>query len=58
MRLSQLQNLDLSAIDKCAMVFVPPKAFEKRRNWDVLLTSLHNLQTCAAFKAAFTSEER
>ncbi len=32
MRLSKLQKLDPSAIDKCAMVFVPPLAIEKRRN--------------------------
>jgi hypothetical protein len=31
MRLSKLQKLDPSAIDKCAMVFVPPLAIEKRR---------------------------
>jgi hypothetical protein len=30
MRLSKLKKLDPSAIDKCAMVFVPPN--EKRRN--------------------------
>jgi hypothetical protein len=32
MRLSKLQKLDPSAIGKCAMVFVPPLAIEKRRN--------------------------
>jgi hypothetical protein len=32
MRLSKLQKLDPSAIDKCAMVFVPPLTIEKRRN--------------------------
>jgi hypothetical protein len=45
MSLSKLQKLDRSAIDKCAMVFVPPLAIEKRRNWGVLLTPLRNLQT-------------
>jgi hypothetical protein len=39
------------------MVFVPPLASEKRRNLDVFLTPLRNLQTGAAFIAAFTSEE-
>ncbi len=29
MRLSKLQKLDPSAIDKCAMAFVPPLASEK-----------------------------
>jgi hypothetical protein len=29
MRLSKLKKLDPSAIDKCAMVFVPPLACEK-----------------------------
>jgi hypothetical protein len=33
MPLSKLQKLDPSAIDKCAMVFVPPVAIEKRRNF-------------------------
>ncbi len=56
MRLSKLQKLDPSAIDKCAMVFVPPLASEKRRNWGVFLTPLRNLQTRAAFMEAFTSE--
>jgi hypothetical protein len=31
MRLSKLQKLDPSAIDKCAMVFVPPLALEKKK---------------------------
>jgi hypothetical protein len=55
MRISKLQKLD--AIDKCAMVFVPPLAIEKRRNLGNFLTPLRNLQTRAAFTAAFTSEE-
>jgi hypothetical protein len=29
MRLSKLQKLDPSAIDKCAMVFVPPLTIKK-----------------------------
>jgi hypothetical protein len=53
-----LQKHDPCAIDKCAMVFVPPLANEKRRNPGVLLTSLHNLQTRIAFIAAFTSLEQ
>jgi hypothetical protein len=57
MRLSKLQKLDPSAIDECAMVFVPPLAIGKRRNLGVLLAPLHNLQTRAVFIAAFTSEE-
>ncbi len=57
MRLSKLQKLDPSAIDKLAMVFVPPLAIEKRRNWGILLTPLHNLKTRAAFIVAFTSED-
>jgi hypothetical protein len=57
MRLSKLQKLDPYAIDKCAMVFVPPLAIKKRRNGSVLVAPLHNLQTHAAFIAAFTSEE-
>jgi hypothetical protein len=40
------------------MAFVPPVAIEKRRNCGVLLTPLLNLQTGAAFIAAFTSEKR
>jgi hypothetical protein len=55
MRLSKFQKLDPSAMDKCAMVFVPPLAIEKRRNWGVFFTPLLNLQTRAAFTAAFTS---
>jgi hypothetical protein len=46
MSLSKLQKLDPSAIDKCAMVFVPP-----------LLKPLRNLQMRQSFIAAFTSEE-
>jgi hypothetical protein len=57
MRLSKLQKLDPTAIDKCAMVFVSPLASEKRENFGVFLTPLHNLQMRAAFVAAFTSEE-
>ncbi len=57
MRLSKLQKLDPSAIDKCAMAFGRPLAIEKRRNWGLLLTTLRNLQTGAAFIAAFNSEE-
>jgi hypothetical protein len=30
MRLSKFQKLDPSAIDKCAIVFVPPLAIEKK----------------------------
>jgi hypothetical protein len=52
-----LQKLDPSAMDKCAMVFVPPLASEKRRNQGFFFTPLRNLQMCAAFIAAFTSEE-
>ncbi len=52
MRLYKLQ-LDPSAIDKCAMVFVPPLASEKRRNWDILLTPLRNLQTCSIFSGFY-----
>ncbi len=40
------------------MVFVPPLAVEKWRNWGVLLTLLRNLQMRGAFIAAFTSEKR
>ncbi len=58
MRLFELQKLDPSAIDKCAMAFVPPLAIEKRRNCGVLSTLLRNLQMCAAFIAALTSEKR
>jgi hypothetical protein len=58
MRLSKVQKLDPSTIDKCAMVFVPPLAIEKKRNCGVLLTPLRNLQTRAAFIAAFSSQER
>ncbi len=57
MHLSKLQKLDPSATDKCAMVFVPSLASEKRRNWGVFLRPLRNLQTHTAFIAAFTSEE-
>jgi hypothetical protein len=57
MSLSKLQKLDPSAIDKCATVFVPPLACEKRRNGGVFLTPLRNLQTRAEFIAPFTSEE-
>ncbi len=58
MRLSKVQKLHPSAIDKCAiMVFVPALANEKRRNWGVSITPLSNLQMRAAFIAAFTSEE-
>ncbi len=46
MRLSKLQKIDPSAIDKYAMVFVPP-----------LLTPLRNLQMRGAFTAAFTSKK-
>jgi hypothetical protein len=52
-----LQKLDPSAIDKCAVFFVPPLAIEKIRNWGIFSTQLPNLQTRAAFTAAFTSEE-
>jgi hypothetical protein len=38
MSLSKLQKLYPSAIDKCAMVFVPSLACEKRRNIGVFLT--------------------
>jgi hypothetical protein len=37
MCLSELQKLNLSAIGKCAMVFVPPLAIGKCRNGGVLL---------------------
>jgi hypothetical protein len=57
MSLSKLQKLYPSAIDKCAMVFVPPLACEKRRNIGVFLTPVRNLQTRAAFIAPFTSVE-
>ncbi len=57
-RLSKLQKLYPSAIDKCAMVFVPPLAVEKLRNWGVLLTPLHNIQMGGAFITAFTSEKQ
>ncbi len=33
MRLSKLQKLDPSAIDKCAVVFVQPLAIEKLRRF-------------------------
>jgi len=57
MPLSKLQKLDPSAIDKCAMVFVSPLASEKRENFGVFLTPLHNLQRHPAFIVPFTSEE-
>ena len=72
MSLSKLQKLYPSAIDKCAVVFVPPLACEKRRNigalgpplaienrrnWGVFLTPVRNLQTRAAFIAPFTIVE-
>jgi len=53
MRLSKLQNLYLSAIDKCVMVFIPPLAVEKWKSWGVLLTPLRNLQMRGAFIAAY-----
>ena len=56
-RLSKLQKPDPSAIDKCAMVLVPPLAIEKRKNLGVLLPPLRNLQTHQAVIAAFTGEE-
>jgi hypothetical protein len=57
MSLSELQTLYPSAIDKCAMVFVPPLAFEKIRNIGVFLKPVRNLQTRASFIAPFTSVE-
>ncbi len=57
MSLSKLQKLYPSAIDKCAMAFIPPLACEKRRNIGVFLTPVHNLQTLAAFIAPFTIVE-
>ncbi len=39
------------------MVFIPPLAVEKCRNWGVLLTPLRNLQMRKAFIAALTSEK-
>ncbi len=40
MRLSKLQKLDPAAIDKCAVVFVPPLAIKKRRNWGVFVNTI------------------
>jgi hypothetical protein len=57
MSLSKLQKLYPSAIEKCAMVFFPPLACEKRRIIGVFLTPVRNLQTRAAFIAPFTIEE-
>jgi hypothetical protein len=45
MSLSKLQKLDPSAIDKCAMNFVPPLACEKEEIEALFLTPLRNLQT-------------
>jgi hypothetical protein len=36
MSLSKLQKLDPSAIDKCAMVFVPPLALIKKEEIEVV----------------------
>jgi hypothetical protein len=47
-----------SAIDKWAMVFVPPLTCEEKKNRGILFTQLRNLKMCAAaFIASFTSEE-
>jgi hypothetical protein len=56
MRLCKLWKL--SAIDKCARVFVPPLAIGKWTNGGILWAPLRNLQMCRAFIAALTSEKR
>jgi hypothetical protein len=58
MCLSKLRTLNLSKIDKCAMVLIPPLTLGKWRNGGVLFTPLQNLQMRGAFIAAFTSEKR
>ncbi len=58
MRLSKLQKLDPNAIDKCAVVFVPPLAIKKKRNWGVFVNTIAQFTNGATFIAAFTSEER
>jgi hypothetical protein len=57
MRLSNIRKLNSSAIEKCAMVFVPPLAIWKVRNRVVLLTPLRHRQCrkdilCAIYKCA------
>jgi hypothetical protein len=53
MSLSKLQKLDPSAIDKCAMVFVPPLACEKRRNWGVFLNTIAQFTNARSIHSAF-----
>ncbi len=62
--LSKLRKLNTSAIDKGAVVFVPPLSIGKWRNvntvvpWPVPVgQTLRNLQRCGAFIASFTSEK-
>jgi hypothetical protein len=53
MSLSQLQKLYPSSIGKCAMVFVPPLACEKRRNIGVFLTPVRNFTNARSIQSTF-----
>jgi hypothetical protein len=56
MRLSKLQNLNPSAIDKSLWSLFRLWPVKKEES-EAFLTPLRILQTLAAFMAAFTSEE-
>jgi hypothetical protein len=53
MRLSKLQKLDPSTIDKCAMVIVPPLAIEKRWNWGVLFNTIAQFTKTRSIHCSF-----
>jgi hypothetical protein len=53
MSLSKLQKLYPSAIDKCAMVFFPPVACEKRKNISIFLNTSAQFTNALSIHSAF-----